>query len=179
MKWAKLLSLSFVGLVGMTTVDQVSATERNMTPVAYFMDQPPADVDAPAYLPNDAQDVIVAKARFEHEGFSVFWLGGRHCEGCTDDIFGARLKIVEVRTGNAQVGQVLFVHLGRRSEHRQFIAYPSTPDQRRREYTVVIYLGQHGKRRLVPFQISKLEYDRWSAEDSAYQILRGKPGFRE
>jgi hypothetical protein len=69
--------------------------------------------------------------------------------------------------------------LGRRCEHRQFIAYPSTPDQRRREYTVVIYLGQDGKRRLVPFQISKLEYDKWSAENSAYQLLRGKPGFRE
>jgi hypothetical protein len=44
---------------------------------------------------------------------------------------------------------------------------------------VVIYLGGDGKRRLVPFQISKLEYDKWSEERWAYERLRGKPGFRE
>lgn len=179
MTWVKLLVLSFVGIGGVTMVAEVSATERNMTPVAYFMDQPPADVDAPAYLPNDAQDVIVAKVRFQQDGDGVFWLGGRHCEGCTDDILGARLKIVEVRTGNAQLGQAFFVHLGRRSEHREFMIYPVTPDERRREYTVVICLGGDGKRRLVPFQISKLEYDKWSADNLAYQRLRGTPGFRD
>jgi hypothetical protein len=179
MKSANLFRLFFVVITGVTTVAQLSATERDKTPVAYFMDQPPADVDAPNYLPNDAQDVTVAKVRFDQGADGVFWLGGRHCEGCTDDIFGARLKIVEVRTGSAQVGQVLFVHLGRRSERREFIAFPSTPDQRGRDYTVVIYLGGDGKRRLVPFQISKLEFDKWSEERWAYERLRGKPGFRE
>jgi hypothetical protein len=165
--------------MGVTTVEQLSATEWDKTPVAYFMDQPPADVDAPKYLPNDAQEVTVAKVRFDQGADGVFWLGGRHCETCTDDILGARLEIVEVRNGGAQIGQVLFVHLGQRSKRREFMAYPSTPDQRRREYTVVIYLSADGKRRLVPFEISKLEYDKWSAEMLAYDRLRAKPGYRE
>ncbi|GGI26717.1 hypothetical protein GCM10010987_40790 [Bradyrhizobium guangdongense] len=104
---------------------------------------------------------------------------GRHCEGCTNDIFGSRIKIVEVLAGSAQVGQVFDVLFGQRSEHREYIAFPSTPDQHSREYIVAIYLGEDGKRRLVPFQISKPEYEKWSAERWAYERLRGKPGFRE
>jgi len=179
MKLTKLVALAFIAIMCVTTGARLSATEPDKTPVAYFMDQPPADVDAPNYLPNDAQDVTVAKVRFDQGAEGVIWLGGRHCERCTNDIFGARLKIVEVRTGSAQIGQVLFVHLGQRSEHREFFAYPITPDQKSREYTVVIYLGGDGKRRLVPFQISKLEYDKWRAELSAYRRLRAKAGFNE
>jgi hypothetical protein len=54
-----------------------------------------------------------------------------------------------------------------------------TPDQLSREYTVVIYLAEDGLSRLVPFQISQLEYEKWSAERWSYQRLRGTPGFRE
>jgi hypothetical protein len=160
------------------TVARLSATEQNMTPVAYFLEQMPADINAPQYLPTDAKDVITAKVRLG-QGLDVAWLGGRHCEGCTNDIFGSRLKIVEVLAGSAQVGQIFDVLFGQRSEHRRFITHPNTPDQRSREYSVVIYLGEDGKRRLVPFQISQLEYEKWNAERSAYQRLRGKPGFRE
>jgi hypothetical protein len=174
MKLIKLLGLAFVAIMGVTTVARVSAAE----PVAYFLEQVPADINAPSYLPRDAKDVIVAKVRLG-QSLDVAWLGGRHCEGCTNDIFGSRLKIVEVLTGSAQVGQIFDVLFGQRSEHREFIAFPSTPDQRSREYTVVIYLGEDGKRRLVPFQISKLEYEKWNAERWAYERLRGKPGFRE
>jgi hypothetical protein len=150
MKSAKLLGLAFVSIMGVTTVAPLSATEQDKTPVAYFMEQMPADIDAPNDLPSDAKDVIVAKVRFDQGGGGVYWLGGRHCEGCTNDIFGARLKIVEVMTGPAQVGQIFNVHLGLRSEHREFIAFPNTPDQLSREYTVVIYLAEDGLRRLVP-----------------------------
>ena len=178
MKLTKLLGLAFVAIIGVTTVARISATELDKTPVAYFLEQVPADVNAPRYLPSDAKDVIAAKVRLG-QGLDVAWLGGRHCEGCTNDIFGSRLKIVEVLAGSAQVGQIFNVLFGQRSERLQFIAYPNTPDQLSREYTVVIYLGGDGKRRLVPFQISQLEYEKWSAERSAYQRLRGQPGFRE
>jgi hypothetical protein len=178
MKLSKLLGLAFVAIMGVTTVARLSATEQDKTPVAYFLEQTPADINAPNHLPSDAKDVIVAKVRLG-QGLDVTWLGGRHCEGCTNDIFGARLKIVEVLTGGAKVGQIFDVLFGQRSEHREFIAFPNTPDQRSREYTVVIYLGEDGKRRLVPFQISQLEYEKWNAERWAYQRLRGKPGFRE
>ena len=158
-KHNRLFLAALMSVIAVAPLNTTEPKERHqdMTPVAYFMDQPPPDVDAPNNLPNDAQDVTIAKVRFDQSGFGVFWLGGRHCEGCTDDIFGARLKIVEVRTGSAEIGEVLFVQLGRRSEHRKFIAFPSTPHQRGRDYTVVIYLGGDGKRRLVPFQISQLE----------------------
>ena len=176
-KLAKLLALAFVAIMVVTTVARLSAAEQDKTPVAYFLEQMP-DINAPNHLPSDAKDVIVAKVRLG-QGLDVAWLGGRHCEGCTNDIFGARLKIVEVLTGSAQVGQIFDVLLGQRSEHREFIAVPNTPDQRSREYTVVIYLGEDGKLRLVPFSIPQLEYEKWNSEMRAYQRLKGTPGFRE
>jgi hypothetical protein len=178
MKFTRLAKLVFFVMLGAISVARLSATEQSMTPVAYFLEQMPAELNAPRYLPSDAKDVITAKVRLG-QGMDVAWLGGRHCERCTNDIFGARLEIIEVLTGNAQVGQIFNVLFGQRSEHREFIAYPNTPDQRRREYTVVIYLSEDGNRRLVPFHISQPEYQKWHAEMSAYQGLRGQPGFRE
>ncbi|MGX4806288.1 hypothetical protein [Bradyrhizobium guangdongense] len=126
MKLAGLIKLIFAVMMSLITLAQLSATERDMTPVAYFMDQPPADVAAPTYLPSGAKDVIVAKVRLG-QGLDVAWLGGRHCEGCTNDIFGSRIKIVEVLAGSAQVGQVFDVLFGQRSEHREYIAFPARP----------------------------------------------------
>jgi hypothetical protein len=178
MKLIKLAEITLAVMFGVITVVRLSATEHNITPVAYFLEQIPADINAPRYLPSNAKDVITAKARLG-QGMDVTWLGGRHCERCTNDIFGSRLKIVEVLSGSAKDGQIFDVLFGQRSEHREFIAYPNTPDQRSREYTVVIYLGEDGKRRLVPFHISQTEYQKWHDEMSAYQRLRGQPGFRE
>jgi hypothetical protein len=177
MKLTELLRLACVAAIGVTGVAQLSATELNKTPVAYFLEQMPADVNAPSYLPTDAKDVIAAKVRLG-QGLDVVWLGGRHCEGCTNDIFGARLKIVEVLSGSAQVGQIFDVLLGQRSEYREFIVFPNTPDQLGRVYTVMIYLGEDGKRRLVPFPITQSEYEKWNEERWTYQRLRGKPGIR-
>lgn len=174
----KLTKIAICVLFGVVAVVRLSATERNMTPVAYFLEQMPADIDAPRYLPSDAKDVITAKVRFG-QGNDVAWLGGRHCEGCTNDIFGSRLKIIEVIAGSAKVGEIVNVLFGQRSEHREYLTYPSTPDQRSREYIVVIYSGEDGKRRLVPFQISHSEYQKWHDEMLAYQRLREQPGRRE
>ena len=176
MRLAKLLKSSLISIWCVTTSAQLFATEQNRTPAAYFMEQPPADIE-PNNIPKGAQDVIVAKVRLDQP---VLFLGGRHCEGCTNDILGARLKIVEVRAGSAQIDQELFVHFGQRSEHREeFITYPTTPDQQSREYTVVSYLDGDGKRRLVPFQISKLELEKWQAELLAYDRERRKNNYRE
>jgi hypothetical protein len=180
MKLIKLFGLSFVAIVSVTTAARLSATMLNETPVAYFLEQRPADINALENLPRNAKEVISAKVRVEQDS-GVAWLGGRHCEGCTNDILGARIKIVEVLTGDAQVGQIFYVLLGQRSEKRAYIAYPITPDQLGRQYIVVIYLGGDGKRRLVPFEMSSFEYDKWNTETRAYkdQRLRGKPGSSE
>jgi hypothetical protein len=170
------MGMAFIAMIGVTVAAPVSATDQDRTPVAYFLNQIPPGTDALDHLPSNAKDVIVAKVRLQEP---VIWLGGRHCERCTNDIFGTRLKITEVLRGRAEAGQVFDVLLGRRSDHRRFIAIPNTPDQRGQEYTVTIYLAEDGLRRLAAFPISQLEYEKWNAEVSSYERLRGKPGFRE
>ena len=170
------LGLAFVAMIAATVTTQLSATEPNTTPIAYFLEQAPPGIVAPNRLPRDAKDVVVAKIRLQQP---IFWLGGRHCEGCTNDIFGTSLRIIEVVSGKAEVGETFDVRLGQRSEHRASIAFPVTPDQRGHEYTVLIYLAEDGLRRLVAFPISQFEYDKWDAEVGSYERLRGKPGYHE
>ncbi|MEH2493291.1 hypothetical protein [Bradyrhizobium sp. AZCC 2230] len=165
---AVMMSAIIVGL------PRSSAMENN-APIAYFSEGAPDNlVEAMNNLPPDARDVVVAKVRLQQP---VAWMGGRHCEGCTNDIFFARLKITEALRGQAEVGQVLNVFLGKRSEHREHIAVPGSPRQWCREYTVVIYTTDDGIRRLASFQISKTLYDEVSAEGLAYQGERPKRGF--
>src|SRR5262249_6346152 len=112
------------------------------------------------------------------------YLGGRDDSGqppanLPKDIFFARIRIVEILEGAAVVGQTFEVRFAFRGDARQFI-YPYTPDQLARDYFSVIYVDPSAKlRRLVAFQISRSEYERWKIEESAYTRLRGKPGFRE
>jgi len=151
-----------------------SATE-NSTPIGYFSEGAPDNlVEALNNVPPGARDVVVAKVRLQQP---VVWIGGRHCEGCTNDIWLSRLKITEALRGKAEEGQVLDVFLGRRSEHRDYIAVPRSPRQQCREYTVVTYTMEDGIQRLASFQISKTLYDEVSAEGLAYQDERAKRGF--
>jgi hypothetical protein len=150
-----------------------TAAEPKM-PVAYFLDQASDAADVPANLPSNAKDVIVAKVRFVEQ---AIWLGGRHCEGCTNDIFFTRVKIVEVKRGSAEIGQVFDVRMGLRNDYRDF-AYPHTPDQRGREYTAVIYSSDDGLHRLASFPISLEQYAQWYAERSDYELQRMKSPHR-
>jgi hypothetical protein len=153
-----------------------SAATENNTPVAYFSEGTDNLAEALNNLPPDAKDIVVAKVRLQQ---SVIWMGGRHCEGCTNDIWFTRLKITEALRGKAEVGQVFDVLLGQRNENRKYIAVPRTPDQRSREYTVVVYSMGDGNQRLASFPISKSQYDGLSADWSAYERERSRPGSRE
>ncbi|WP_257192630.1 MULTISPECIES: hypothetical protein [unclassified Bradyrhizobium] len=154
-----------------------SAATENNTPVAYFSEETPDNLsEALNNLPPDGKDVVVAKVRLQ---VPPIWMGGRHCEGCTNDIWFTRLKITEVLRGKAETGQMLDVLLGQRSEHRRYIALPCTPHQRSLEYTVTIYSADDGKHRLASFPISKSRYDGFSAECLAYERERSKSGFRD
>ncbi|MGY4511301.1 hypothetical protein [Bradyrhizobium sp. USDA 3650] len=172
------MGTTFLALLSAVAVGPpLSATTENNTPIVYFLEQTPNDLmEALSNLPPDAKDVVVAKVRLQEP---VIWMGGRHCEFCTNDIWATRLKITEALKGRAEVGQVLDVFLGQRSDHRRYVALPCTPDQRGREYTVTIYSAEDGKRRLASFPISKSQYDGSSVECLAYQRERGKAGFRE
>jgi hypothetical protein len=148
-------------------------------PIAYFLDRVPDD-DLLS-MPSSATDIVVAKVRLQQ---APSYLGGRDRSGerpkdLPRDILFTRVKISDVRKGNAAIGQIFDIRFGLRGDERRFI-YPYTPDQLGREYTVVIYLDvADGQHRLVPFSITELQYSQWEIEQSAYTRLRGKPGFRE
>jgi hypothetical protein len=169
MSLAKILRSAAIVLWGLTISPQLYARDLNRSPVAWFMDQPPTDIANS--LPKGAQDVVVAKIRLIQP---AAWLGGRHCEGCTNDIFGTRLKIIEVRSGRGEIDNEVYALFGLRSENRasDVIRVPVTPAQQSREYFVVSYLDVDGRRRLVPFEISKLELEEHYAEVFAYDSSR-------
>ena len=166
------LTIAAIAIAGMAV--HATAAEPK-PPVAYFLDHTSNVADVPINLPADAKDVVVAKVRFM---MSASWLGGRHCERCTNDILFTRIKITEVKRGSAGIGQEFDVRMGLRNDHREF-AYPHTPDQRGREYTAVIYASDDGLRRLASFPISPSQYAQWNEEVSAYERQRGRPGYRE
>ena len=149
---------------------RLAAAAELKPPVAYFLEQTSDAADVPINLPADAKDVVVARVRFIEP---AVWLGGRHCEGCTNDILFTRIKVTEVKRGSAEIGQVFDVRMGLRSDYREF-AYPHTPDQRRREYSAVIYSSDDGLYRLASFPISHSQYVLWAAERSAYELQRMK-----
>lgn len=169
-------SLALVAVMSAITLGlPLSAANDQSAPIAYFSEGPPSALqEALTDLPPDARDVVVAKVRLQQP---VFFMGGRHCEGCTNDIWFARLKVTEALRGKVEVGQVLDVFLGRRSEGRHYIAVPGSPNRWCREYTVVIYTMEDGIRRLASFPISKTQYDEVSAEALAYQAKRSGSGW--
>jgi len=163
------LTIALIVLAGaaVNATHLATAAERK-PPVAYFLDQTPNDADVPINVPADAKGVVVAKVRFLQ---SAAWLGGRHCEGCTNDILFTRVKIIEVKRGSAEIGQVFNARMGLRNDYREF-AYPHTPEQLRREYTVVIYASDDGLHRLASLPISSSQYAQWNEEVWAYERER-------
>jgi hypothetical protein len=174
------LGMVFLAMIGGAVGAPLATTAQDKTPVAYFLEQMPDGIDAPDSLPSHARDVVIARVRLTEV---VSWLGGRDQSGeparnLPKDIFFTRVKVTEVRRGNAVVGQVFDVRFGLRGEKRDFV-YPYTPDQLGREYMVVMYLAADGQRRLAALPIDQFQYSQWQAERWAYTRLRGKPGFRE
>jgi len=173
-------AVAFIAISATLQAAPAETQARDKMPFAYFLEQVPGTIDAPDDLPNNAKDVVIAKVRLTE---SVSWLGGRDQSGerarnLPRDILFTRIKITETRRGSAAVGQVFDVRFGLRGEKRAFV-YPYTPDQRSRDYTVVMYLDDDGKHRLAAFPISQSQYSQWEVEQSAYTRLRGKPGFSE
>jgi hypothetical protein len=89
-------------------------------------------------------------------------------------VFFIRLKVLDVRRGNAVIGEEYNVYFG---ERERVLVYPITPDQLTREYMVVMYLdADDAKHRLVGFPISDAQYSSvWQAEFSKYQRSQVKP----
>jgi hypothetical protein len=148
---------------------QVQMVANHKTPTAYFLNQLDGDVDL-SKLPSAARDVVVAKVRALE---SPSWLGERHSANLPRDVFFIRLKVLDVRRGNAVIGEEYNVYFGERD---RVLVYPITPDQLTREYMVVMYLDANdAKHRLVGFPISDAQYSGWQAEFSKYQRSQVKP----
>ena len=160
--------------------DAIHMVSNDQSPISYFADRLPDDADLPR-APDGATGIVVARVRLQE---ASVYLGGRDQSGEAPksqpkDIFFTRIKIIDALRGDASLGQTLDVRFGQRGDKRRLI-YPYTPDQRDREYVVVMYVdASDGRRRLAPFPITEFQYSQWEMEQSAYNRLRGKPGSRE
>ena len=158
----------------------IHRVSNDQSPISYFSDRMLGDADLPS-APDGATGIVVAKVRLQEP---PVYLGGRDQSGEAPknqprDIFFTRIKVINVLRGDASAGQILDVRFAQRGGKRRLI-YPYTPDQRDREYMVVMYLdASDGQRRLVPFPITEFQYSQWEIEQSAYARLRGKPGSKE
>ncbi|WP_315765033.1 hypothetical protein [Bradyrhizobium sp. SZCCHNS2005] len=137
------------------------ADQRSKSAVRFFLDRVPTDMTKVA-IPDDARDVVVAKVRLTS---GPFWVGGRDQSGRppppTKDIYGARLKIVEVYSGSAKQDQEVDVWFLTFPERRPSILV-LCGEWGHRDYVVVMYTDvADNEHRLVPFPIDYDEYLNW------------------
>jgi hypothetical protein len=145
---------------------------------AYFLEQAPDDVQM-SKLPKTAQDVVVA--RVQVLGVPAY-LGGRDQSGRPSDgprpkhALFARLKVIDVRRGDATAGAILDVKFGTRDAVGSLVHNPHTPDQLGRDYVVVMFRDNDGERSLAGFPISEAQYRQWETEVWDFERTRGRPG---
>ena len=84
----------------------------------------------------------------------------------SEDVYVAQVRIIEVRSGKAAVGELLTVRFVQPDyKYPKRYVYPFTPSQRAQEYVIVSYADWNdGIRRLAPFPISPSEYRKWQSE---------------
>jgi hypothetical protein len=159
---------------------RIDTSVHGQTRAAYFLDQMPDNMSS-LDLPASAHEIVVAKVRLHG---APIYIGGRDISGepaknISPDILLARVEIIEIKSGQANLGEPVDVRFGRRGATRDF-AYPYRPEQLGRHYFAVIYLdAADGVRRVAASDISELQYSRWEAERFAYTVMRGKSGFRQ
>lgn len=143
-------------------------------PIAYFLDRVPENLDI-STLPKTARDVIVARVR---AAGPPAYLIGRDQSGRPPPLppylYHARLKILDVRSGNAAIGEMVDVTFGV-PKSPSAVHHPHTPKQLDRDYYVVMYSGDDGERHLTGFPISVTQYQEWDAEVRSYEHSRDEP----
>jgi hypothetical protein len=133
----------------------------------YFLDTAPTSLSV-STLPKTAKQVVVAKVRMTSETqlrFKTDETGAALPD--TPGQFESVLEIVDIVHGKlnekSQITVTYEYPMGK-TLRRSFQPYPSTPQQRDRDYFVVIYSDDRGKLRLAAFPMSDAEYDAWEAE---------------
>jgi hypothetical protein len=146
--------------------------------IAYFLEQAPDDAQM-SNLPQIAQDIVVAKV---HVLGVPAYLGGRDQSGRPSDgprpkhALFARLKVIDVRRGDATAGAILDVRFGTRDAVGSLVHNPHTPDQLGRDYFVVMFRDNDGERSLAGFPITEAQYRQWETEVWDFERTRGRPG---
>ena len=169
------LGIAIAALIGVMAAAAPPARAQVKAQIAYFLDETWGGANVRSNLPANASDIIVAKVRLLD---GPFWLLGRHGEGPGNDVLATRVQIAEVKKGRAENGQIFDVRMGVRTDYRDFVhpfALPTTPDQLKREYTVMINSAEDGIHRLASFIVAPGQYARWEAEVSAHRWSAGPP----
>ena len=178
LKQSRRLMAAVLAVVAMISLENHESYAQMMTqdkpPIAYFLDRVPEKLDV-STLPKAAREVVVARVRVEGR---LAYLVGRDQSGRPPQLppylFYARLKILDVRSGNATVGATVDVTFGVPNASER-IHYPHTPTQLDRDYHVVMYSGDDDGRHLAGFPTSETQYREWDTEVRTYNRSRSAP----
>jgi hypothetical protein len=89
----------------------------------------------------------------------------------SQDQFVARLRVLERYFGDAPEASEIDVFFAPSGVMQKF-TYPHTPSMKEREYFVVSFVGEDGRRRLLGYPIIQSEYEQWDAERRKYERSR-------
>jgi hypothetical protein len=142
--------------------------------ISYFLESFPSNIDM-STVPKTAKEIVVAQVRIVGR---PSYLVGRDQSGeppsgpRPKNLFHSWLKILNVRSGAATVGAVVDATFGLPNSSGLRSYHPYTPKQLDRDYFVVMYIDDDGRRRLAGFAIEEKEYRLWESEIEEYDRLR-------
>jgi len=132
--------------------------------IAYFLDEPPSDISM-STLPTTARDVVVARVSLTRK---PVYLIRREQSGEISGpppkyLFRSQLRVVQVLSGPAAVGENLDATFGMPNRSGKMTLVPHTRDEVNRDYFVIAYVDEDGQRHLAGYPISEAKYRAWEA----------------
>jgi hypothetical protein len=143
--------------------------------ITYFLDQVPSDINV-STMPKTARDVIVARVSMTRK--PVYQLKREQSDesAAPKNLFGSRLRLLQVISGRATVGENMDVTFGVPDGSGKLSIHPLTPSQVNRDYFVVSYVDDDGRRRLAGFPIDEAQYEVWESEVRDFNKSLWTPG---
>jgi hypothetical protein len=115
--------------------------------ITYFLDQVPNDINM-STMPKTARDVIVARVSMARKPVYLVKREQSDESAPPKNLFRSQLKILQVISGRATVGENLDATFGVPDGSGKLSFLPLTPSQVNRDYFVVAYIDDDGQRRL-------------------------------
>jgi hypothetical protein len=143
--------------------------------ISYFLDEAPSDVSM-STMPGTARDVIVARVSMARKPVYLVKREQSDDTAPPKRLFRSQLKIQQVLSGRAAVGDNLDVTFGAPDGSGKLSIRPLTPNQVKRDYFVVAYVDDDGQRHLAGFSIDEALYRAWEAEVREFNKSVWKPG---